>query len=255
MIKALNNAASGIVAGQKNVDTIANNIANINTTGYKKSRADFKDAVYSALINPENPQSAVNLQQGSGVLISSISKLFSAGTFIETDNPLDFSLTDDGFFAVENDEGEVLYTRDGSFKISQYEGEQYLVNQQGYYVLDDNMLRITVYGDIDNMKADSEGYITFENESEPMFKIGVYDFANKSGLEAVGGNAFSETDASGQAFSVNAPIVKQKSLEGSNVDIADEMTNLIKAQRAYQIAARAISTADEMEALANNLRS
>ena len=77
MIKALNNAASGIVAGQKNVDTIANNIANINTTGYKKSRADFKDAVYSALINPENPQSAVNLQQGSGVLLSSISKLLA----------------------------------------------------------------------------------------------------------------------------------------------------------------------------------
>lgn len=254
MIKALQNAASGMAAQQRNVDTIANNIANINTLGYIKNRVDFKDAIYSTMINPENPNSAVNLQQGNGVLLSGTSKIYSPALHFETDNPLDFSITGDGFFVIENEDGELSYTRDGSFKISHVDGDDFLVNSNGHFVLDSDLQRIQLYDNINAMKVDKDGFITFGEDYEPSARLGIVDFPNKSGLEAAGGNLLLETVASGQPALVEHPGVKQKSLEGSNVNLTDEISQLIKAQRAYQIAAKAINTVDDMESIANNMR-
>jgi flagellar basal-body rod protein FlgG len=198
MIQALHNGASGMIAQQKNVDVIANNIANINTTGYIKNRVDFKDAVYSAMINPANENSTENLKQGNGVLISGTSKVYSPAIYVETENPLDFSINGSGFFAVQNEDGLQSYTRNGSFKISETNGEQFLATENGQYVLDENMQKIPLKGNPYKMVVNREGYITFENEEEPSAKIGIVNFTDSSGLESIGNNMLMATAASGQ---------------------------------------------------------
>ena len=254
MIQALHNGASGMLAQQKNIDTIANNIANINTTGYVKNRVDFKDAIYSTMVNPDDPNSTVNLQQGNGVLLSANSKIYSPSVYYDTENPLDLSISGEGFFVVQNQQGELSYTRDGSFQVSEENGNQFLVNAKGDYVLDKNMQKIQLYGSPNEITIDSKGLITFSADQVHSSQIGVVGFVNKGGLESAGNNLQMATIASGQPTAIDAPKIKQQSLEGSNVDLTDEMTQLIKAQRAYQIASKAVSTADEMEALSNNLR-
>ncbi|MCK9479153.1 MAG: flagellar hook-basal body protein [Firmicutes bacterium] len=253
MLQALLNGASGMQAQQKKVDSIAENIANINTVGYMKTRIDFKDAVYSAMIDPSNPGSAENLLCGNGVLMGQATKINTRPIYYETDNPLDLSITDSGFFAVVRD-GNIYYTKDGSFKASETDGEIFLVTNGGQNVLDSELQPIRLYGNPSETVIDAEGYITAEGEQQPYAQIAVFDFANDGALYSVGGNFYEETEASGQAEPALRPNIKQKSLEGSNVDLADEMTQLIKAQRAYQMASKVITTADEMEGLANNLR-
>jgi flagellar basal-body rod protein FlgG len=254
MIKALHIGASGMSAQQKCVDTIANNIANINTTGYTKSRAEFKEAMYSRMVNPDNAASTVNLQQGNGVLLSGISKIYTQTIYIETDSPLDLSISGKGYFAALNKNGEYCYTRDGNFKASAEEGEQYLVTSKGQYVLGPDMEKIRLTGDLNKIKIDTEGFITFSDGEESAARIGVFEFLNQNALEAAGDNLYIPSAASGGPAAMNKPHIRQKSLEGSNVDLTEEITQLIKAQRAYQIAAKAVNTADEMEGLANNLR-
>lgn len=247
MIRSLYSGASGMTAQQKNIDTIANNIANINTAGYKKNRVQFKDSLYSAMANPENPNET--LLVGSGVLVGKTSKVYTESSYKETDNALDLSILGEGFFAVEDQNGVINFTRDGSFNVSEYDEELYLVNSDGNFVLDDNMDRIILEGNVSDISINTNGEITGADA-----KICVVSFANADGLISAGSNLYTQSDASGDYFHIEQPEIKQRMLECSNVSVAEEMTELIRAQRAYQIASKAVTTADEMESLANNLR-
>jgi len=248
MIQSLYTAASGMSAQQKNIDTIANNIANINTTGFKRSRANFQDAVYATLLRPVEGGEGLNLQQGHGVLLSSITRDMSQAQLINTENVLDFAIAGEGFFAVDTGE-EILYTRDGSFKVSVENGRNYLVTGEGYYVLDSNQQRIEIEGNIAELAVDAAGFINGGS-----VKIGVFNFPNAAGLYERGSNKYSVSEASGEAYLMENAEVKQYHLEASNVNLTDELAAMIKAQRMYQAAARAIATADEMEGIANNIR-
>jgi len=238
-------------AQQQNIDNIANNIANIETTGYKKTRVDFKDAMYSAMQNPADIASQNNLQIGNGVLIDATLKLFDDGPLIETGRTLDFAIAGEGFFAVQDSQGRILYTRDGVFNTSNIEGRNYLVNSSGYLVLDKNNNPIVIEGDINNLIVDAKGVMTIDGEH--VADLGIFTFDNPSGLEAVGSTSYIPSDNSGEARAAGGA-VKQKYYEGSNVDITKEMTSLIKAQRAYSLLSQAVKTADQMESMANNLR-
>lgn len=249
MIRALYNGASGMTAQQKNIDTIANNIANVNTPGFVKNRALFQDTLYTQMTNPEFPGSQDNLMLGSGVMLSSTAKVYTDANYYESDHALDLAIMGEGFFAVENENGGIAYTRDGSFKVANVNDQLYLVNANGNFVLDENMERIVFDDSVNDVKINENGEI-----ADLEAKIGIVNFINPEGLMAVGGNLAVQTEASGNFYLVEQPRIKQYMLEGSNVSVAEEMTEMIRAQRAYQIASRAVTTADEMEALANNLR-
>ena len=254
MMQAFYNAASGLRGQQKNIDVISNNIANINTNGFKKNRVTFKDALYVALTNPEEPDSEANLMQGNGVIVNSLSKVFTEGNYIETGSVLDVAICSEvGFFVVRNENGEECYTRDGSFKISVEDGNSYLVTNTGEYVLGTDYDRIQIEGDINQLQIDEFGNLY--NEYHELFaRLYVVHFNNPEDLQPLGNNLYGMTEEAGEPLEVENPNIKHKFIEQSNVDLAEEMTNLIKAQRAYQISSRALTTADEMERMANNLR-
>lgn len=256
MIQSLHTAALGMKGQQTQIDTIANNIANVDTLGYKKSRANFKDALYVAMQDPTNAESEENLLKGVGTLVSSITKTFSLGIIQDTGRTLDVALVDEHtFFTVADNNEEPVYTRDGSFGLSEEDGEVFLVTGSGNYVLDDGGNRIALEGNVEQIMIDEYGNI-YNNDisTEPFARLGLASFQNVEGLKAIGNNYYVETEASGEATAVEKADVKQRALERSNVDLAEEMTNLIKAQRAYQISSRILKTADEMEEVANNLR-
>ena len=252
MMQSIYTARLGIIAQQKRVDTIANNIANINTYGFRGSRVDFKDALYSAMINPAGTQN-VNLQQGTGVLISAVNHSFNQGTPINTGVTLDFCLEGDGFFTVANENNEMQYTRSGYFGVSDEADGQYLVNAQGYYVMDTQGNKIKLPENIDGLTVNAAGEISIGTQ-EPFAAFNIASFENNEGLEAVENNCFVATAASGPAQKAQDVTVKQGYLESSNIDMALEMTKLIRAQRAFSLAGKAITAADEMDAAANNLR-
>ena len=256
MIQSLHTAALGMKGQQTQIDTIANNIANVDTLGYKKSRANFKDALYVAMQDPSNAESEENLQKGTGTLVVSITKTFSPGIIQDTGRALDVALIDErSFFIVSDVNGELAYTRDGSFRLSEEDGEAYLVTGSGNYVLDDSGSRIALEGNVEKITIDKNGNIFNEEIGDgPFARLGLVTFQNLEGLKAIGNNYYVETEASGEATVVETADVKQRYIERSNVDLAEEMTNLIKAQRAYQISSRILQTADEMEEVANNLR-
>ena len=254
MMQGMFTAKSAVIAQQRRLDTIANNLANINTTGFKASRADFKDTLYTTMHRPAEPQNA-SLILGSGVLVSATVRSFLAGTPIQTGIGLDFCLTQDGFFTVMNGQSEKLYTRDGSFAVSNEDGGRFLVTADGFYVLDKSGSRITLpEGDISNLKLDTAGSLSIGSE-EPFATLGIAAFKNNGGLMAAGRNCFIETEASGSAELLEEPNVQQGFLESSNVDLSEEITKLIRSQRAFSFAATALTTADEMHAMANNMRS
>jgi len=253
MAQSLYTAAAGMKAQQQNIDTIANNIANINTGGYRKSRADFSDAIYSAMQNnalPADGQTG-NLQLGHGAILAATRKIFTPGALQQTDRSLDAALAGEGFFAVENPDGPILYTRDGNFSSSPEDGRHFLVTAGGNYVLDQNGARISSLSALDRLEIGTDGEITADGQ--PVGVIGIWNFANPDGLESVGSKNFLATEASGQAQQATAE-VRQGFMESSNVELSDEMTELIAAQRAYSLLSRAISTADNMRAVENNIR-
>lgn len=253
MMQGMFSAKSAVLAQQRRLDTIANNLANINTTGFKASRVDFKDTLYTTLHRPVEPQNAA-LRSGSGVLVSATLRSFLVGTPVQTGIGLDFCLTRDGFFTVQNGQGEKLYTRDGSFAVSSESGGRYLVTSDGFYVTDSSGNRITLpEGDISNMKLNANGSLAIGTD-EPFATLGIVSFKNNGGLMAMGKNCYMETDASGKAEQIETPEVQQGFLESSNVDLSEEMTKLIRSQRAFSFAARALTTVDEMHAMANNMR-
>ncbi|WZL73631.1 flagellar basal-body rod protein FlgG [Clostridiaceae bacterium 35-E11] len=262
-MRALWTAASGMKAQQLNVDTISNNIANVNTTSYKKQRVEFKDLLYETL-SKNNLEGGigkpVNLEVGHGVMPMATLRSFAKGNLEQTNNDLDFAIDGDGFFMVRDENDNLFYTKDGSFKLSVEDNEATLVTSEGYFVQSDAG-DIELGEDVEEITVSPNGMINVkrkgEEESEEYGQLTTVSFANPSGLEALGKNLYKETIASGEAieaFEGEAGEVMQGFLETSNVQVVEEMIKLITAQRAYEINSKSIQTADQMLEQANNLR-
>jgi flagellar basal-body rod protein FlgG len=249
MIQSLYTAFAGMMSQQYNIDTIGNNIANINTTSFKGARVDFADALYQQMKKPI--QSGTYLQQGSGMSVGAVQHNATAGVSEMTGNPADFMLNGPGYFTLQGANGQTFFTRDGSFKVSMENGKGYLVTAEGYSVLGADNKRIQIPGDANAVKADRAGNLTLDGKTFASLKITT--FPNPSGLLNAGGNKYSYTVAAGAAAQGTGTTVQQGWLEGSNVDLAEEMSRLMRAQKAYSVLGTAIRTADEMESLANSM--
>lgn len=261
MNRALRTAATGMFAQQLNVDIIAHNLANVNTTGFKKSRPEFEDLMYQTMKasgstqNP-NEQQSTEIQVGNGTVPVATLKSFIQGDIQPTNNPLDVAIQGDGFIQVRRPDGTISYTRDGALKIS---GEGMLVTSQGYIIEPG----ISLSSETTSITIGRDGTIeaTGVGESAPV-KIGQVElakFVNPGGLRAVGNNLFVETPASGKpilgaAGSEGFGELHQGFLESSNVDIVEEMVSMIVAQRAYEINSKTIKTVEDMLSMANNLK-
>lgn len=263
-MRSLWTAATGMKAQQFNIDTISNNLANVNTTSYKVKRAEFKDLFYENIKRSNLTQDGgrpVNLEVGHGVMPVATKSDFRTSSFVETQGTFDFAINGDGFFAVELPNGDLRYTRDGSFKLSVDGDEANLVTSDGYFVLSEDDDIITVENELKNISVDEMGYIYGEDEdgeSVEIARLMLTSFMNPQGLQNKGQNLYSETGASGEAIFLEGDEmdtkVMQGYLEASNVQVVDEMVKMISAQRAYEINSKTISTTDEMMQLANNLK-
>lgn len=254
MIQSLHTAASGMRGYQTQLDVVANNFANSQTYGYKKDTVSFKDALYSEALDASNGASTANLLKGSGVIVNSISKVNTPGPLISTLNSLDAALTNtEAYYTVERADGGLAYTKDGTFTLSTEGDLGYLITENGEYVLDTNGNRIAIDFEVSNLAIDEEGNM-YNPDNEIFATLNTVRFTNEAGLDAIGSNLFVETDISGAAENVENPGIRQNYVEGSNVDIGEEVVNMIKAQRAYQMSSRVLSVADQMEEMANNLR-
>lgn len=294
MMRSLWSAASGMIAQQTNLDNIANNLSNVNTTGYKKDTIEFKSLLYQTIQSKSTNNAAetkpIPAQVGLGTRVSSISTVFTQGNLQAVDNPSYMAIEGNGFFKVRNADGEVCYTRDGSFNLmTTNEGDTMLCTSGGHPVLDQNNNTIIVPSEYTDdggntfkttgkMNVDRQGniYITYidsENNAEKAVPltdvlngngynkiIGVVQFSNPAGLDQAGDNLYKETVISGVPIEESAndglkkSSVHQGYLEMSNVQVADEMVNMIVAQRAYEMNSKAIQATDEMLQQANNLR-
>lgn len=263
-MRALWTAATGMKSQQFNIDTISNNLANVNTTSYKVKRAEFNDLFYANIKKAnvtEDGGKPVNLEVGHGVMAVATKSDFRVGSFMETQGTFDFAINGEGFFAVEMPNGEMRYTRDGSFKLSVDGDEASLVTSDGYYVMSEDEDLITIDRELKDITVNEMGYIYGEDadgESVEMGRLMISSFMNPQGLKAEGQNLYSTTQASGEATLLEAEEMDTKIVQGyletSNVQVVDEMVKMITAQRAYEINSKTISTADEMMQLANNLK-
>lgn len=270
MIRSLYTAASGMKTQQMNVDTISNNLANVNTTGFKKERLEFKSLLYETLeragTDVNGKGRPVNLQVGHGVKPVGTVRNYTGGIMQKTANPLDVAITGDGFFVIDDLAGGQVYTKDGSFKIALVEGQQMLITSDGRKVLDVNdepiMLDSTI--DIKKLGINADGTLSYVGSDDEVIqldeRIKIVQFRNVNGLEALGSNLYRTTAASGPAIAeaeddelVMSQLI-QGSLEGSNVQVVEEMVGLIVAQRAYEVSSKAIQASDEMLSQANNLK-
>lgn len=265
MIRALWTAGSGMIAQQLNVDVISNNLSNVNTTAYKKEKVEFKDLLYETLDRAymlEGKGKPVNLQVGHGTTAVATVRNFDIGNLEKTDNPLDFAIDGEGFFAIRGPKGDTVYTRDGAFKVSISEEGKKLTTSDGYPVLDEAGNDIILTIDISKLNISGDGELSYVDENSQTVslgqKIGLFKFPNKQGLESVGSNLYSPTTASGEAVmdadEGSKSILRQRFLESSNVQVVEEMVKLIVAQRAYEINSKAIQSADDMLGIANGLR-
>jgi flagellar basal-body rod protein FlgG len=261
MLRSLWTAASGMIAQQFNIDTIANNLANVNTVGFKRSRVDFQDLLYQTVRYAGSPVTAgaqipTGIQVGHGVRPVSTERIFSTGTFKQTDNPLDLLIEGEGFFQVLLPDGTTAYTRDGAFKV---DGQGRLVTSDGFTLQPE----ITIPPDAVSVNVGTDGTVTVlvsgSNQPQTLGQVQLARFINPAGLRSLGRNLFAATAASGEAM-VGTPgldglgNIAQGYLEMSNVQVVEELVNMILAQRAYESNSRAIQAADEMLQTANNLR-
>lgn len=261
--RALRTAASGMTAQQINIEVIANNISNVNTTSFKKNRAEFKDLIYQDVAaNPQYSQtpgviehSTERIQIGNGVQPTTTSKIFNQGAIQQTGNYLDLAINGDGFFQVRRTDGSYAYTRDGSFKVS---GDGSVVTADGY-VLEPGF---TLNEDVMNIIVTRDGRIEIEEVGGNRYDLGqiqLVKFMNPAGLKAIGDNLYVETPSSGIPL-IGEPgaegygEIHQGFLETSNVDVVEEMIAMITAQRAYEINSKTVKTVEEMMQIANNLK-
>ncbi len=270
MMRSLWTAASGMKAQQTNVDVISNNIANVNTVGYKAQMTQFKSLLYQTIATETTSANGdtrpTSAQVGLGTRVASIDSRYSQGSMTATERDTDFCIDGNGFFAVRNGE-ETLYTRAGSFVWAlNGGGALQLSTPQGHPVLDSNNAPIILPAGVasGSVIVSGDGAIGYKNaEGETVMtgqQIGLFQFSNPTGLENMSNSLLRATAASGQpineatANGVVRSEVIQGYLEQSNVSVADEMVNLIVAQRAYELNSKAITTSDTMLETANNLK-
>ena len=271
MMRSLWSAASGMISQQTAVDTIANNLANVNTTGYKNEKAEFKSLLYQTLqtrtTTANGEEKPIPAQVGLGTRIAAITSNFTQGPHLASESYTAMAINGDGFFAVRGADGNTYYTRNGDFKLSVgADGNLTLVTSDGFPVLDTNGNSIQVPGGVNasKMMVTSEGafgYLDAQNNFVDLNQsIGLFKFNNPAGLEKLSNSLLNVTDASGQPLNeANTPnlvlsSIRQGYLEGSNVQVADEMVNLIVAQRAYEMNSKAIQASDDMLGQANQLK-
>lgn len=270
MVRSLWTAATGMIAQQTNVDTIANNLANVNTNGYKTQVNEFKSLLYQNIqtrttsANGENKPSSA--QVGLGVRNASISSIFTQGSLLDTESDTAFAIDGKGFFAVRGEDGNTYYTRNGNFKFALATNGMMLANSEGLPVLDATGKPIILSGDYMASKITvmTDGQICYpdeQNNPRPMgITVGVYQFNNPNGLDKLSDSLYQQTVASGAPINEATSDAVEKSdiiqgyLEGSNVQVVDEMVNMIVAQRAYELNSKAITASDEMLQQANNLK-
>lgn len=255
MYEAVMIAATGLKNQQRRLDTIANNVANVNSAAYKSARLDFKDALYTSGIlpaKPRTPEPEGNQQQGHGVMVAAITKDYRMGAAQTTERPLDFFIEGEGFFELQDVTGDIVYTRNGNFKLDDY---GFLVNADGAFVLDSNGQKIQAPPETESFSLTLDGRLCFEaNGEEVSVGLGIYTFRNLTGLLSVGYGNYGESAASGEKMRADGIKVRQGILEISNVSLSEEVTRLIRTQRAFQLSSRALTTADQMEGIANNMR-
>jgi len=261
MTQSLWVAKTGLDAQQTRMTVISNNLANVNTTGFKKGRAAFEDLMYQAVRQPggqttQQTQLPSGLMVGTGVRVVATEKMFTQGNLLQTSNPLDVAINGRGFLQVEQADGSTAYTRDGSLQVNS-QGE--LVTSSGYRVSP----AISIPSDAQGVTIGADGTVsvTLPGQAAPQ-QIGqllTADFINPAGLMAKGENLFAETAASGSP-QTGAPganglgALVQGSLESSNVNVVEELVNMIETQRAYEMNSKAISTTDQMlQYVSNNL--
>ncbi|HIZ27738.1 MAG TPA: flagellar basal-body rod protein FlgG [Candidatus Adamsella sp.] len=261
MLRALMTAATGMDAQQLNIDVIANNVANVSTTGYKKVRTEFQSLLSQIERAPgalvaQGTNQPVGVEVGLGVKPSATQRVFTSGTIVSTGNSFDVAIEGDGFFRIQLDDGTIAYTRDGSFKV---DGNGTLCTTDGYIV----QPQITIPQDANEFIITSDGKVSVKINNEPtQTEIGTLElakFINPAGLISMGKNLLLESPASGQPIQgipgqEGFGTLLQSSLEGSNVQIVTELVNLIQAQRAFEANSNMIQSASEMLQQANQIR-
>jgi flagellar basal-body rod protein FlgG len=261
-MRAMDIAATGMMAQQTNVEVIANNIANQNTTAFKEQRPEFQDLLYQterrsgANSSDSGTIVPVGVQIGIGVKTAAIYRITTQGNLAQTSNPLDLAIQGNGFFQILQPDGTTAYTRDGSFQLSPT-GE--IVTADGYVVqpgitIPQNTTAISI-----NSSGQVQAQVAGQNNPQTVGQLQLATFANEDGLDATGNNLFLQTQASGQPVTGNPGTtsfgtINQGMLETSNVDIVSEITNLITAQRAYEMNSKVIQTSDQMLSTLNQIQ-
>lgn len=261
MLRALRTAALGMNAQQTNVDNIAHNLANANTTGFKNARVVFQDLLYQTVQTPGQEEAEgltppASLQLGSGVAVVATVRQFTQGSLVETGNALDLAINGDGFFQIRRPDGTIVYTRDGTFTLN---ADGTLVTQTGLPLEPE----LSVPPDTVEIHISQDGIVSVrlqgETESVEIGQLELARFPNPAGLRAIGGNLYEQTEASGfpllghpgeEGFGT----VRQGFLEAANVDVVQEMVNLITAQRAYEINSKMVTTTEEMLQTASQMK-
>lgn len=258
MMRALYTAASGMMAQQMNIDNVSNNLANYQTTGYKKSSVSFEDLLYATTQEP-NTKATGGTQIGMGVRATSTDRLFTQGGLQKTGNPFHVGIEGEGFFKVNMPDGKVGYTRAGDFRYNGKTNEVTTAAGHG--------IGVKIPSNFSNIKIDPTGKVTgTSNESadgmpETLGQIKLVKFLNPSGLKAMGGNMFAETDVSGSKVegtpgdkSMGLGALAQGHLEKSNINIVEEMISIVQAQRSFEMSQKGVSAADEMMKMTNQLQ-
>ena len=261
MIRSLYTAATGMNAQDTNVSVIANNLANVNTVGFKRSRPEFQDLLYQNLrlvgtLSPNGQQVPTGAQLGMGTKTAAIQKIFLQGDFSQTQNPLDIAIQGKGFFQITQPDGTTAFTRAGSFKL----------DNTGRMVTADGLAMqpaITIPNNALSISIGPQGSVAVTQPGSPaptvLGNIQLASFQNPAGLQSIGFNLFTQSDASGQPQIGNPQAIdlgstQQGFLELSNVSVVEEMVNLISAQRAYEVNSKTVQTADEMLQISNNMK-
>ncbi|MDR0720604.1 MAG: flagellar basal-body rod protein FlgG [Treponema sp.] len=265
MVRSLWTGASGMIGQQSNIDNISNNLANVNTAGFKKVRADFEDLLYQTVRTAGTPATEetvvpVGVQMGHGVKLAATQRMFTQGALQNTDNVYDMAIQGDGFFRIQMYDGSWAYTRDGSFKVDE---NGRLVTSNGYWVLPDVIMPEGFLPE--SITVSKDGRVSVKvpsidlNEPVDIGQLELYRFPNPVGLTAVGENLFKITNASGDPIAGRPGYegmgqIAHKFLEMSNVSVVREMVDLIVAQRAYEFNSRTIQTSDNMLGTATSLK-
>ena len=261
MIRSLWTSATGMQAQELNIDVIANNLANVNTSGFKKSRAEFQDLLYESMraagaASSQDTIVPTGIQLGHGTRPAAVQKMFTQGDFQNTTNELDWAIEGDGFFQIEIPNGDTSYSRSGEFKL---DADGRIVNPDGFPLVPE----MTIPTDTISISVGMDGTVSvIEAGDATPTEIGTLQlarFVNPAGLRSLGKNLYAPTEASGDEITGTAGengfgTIAQGFLEMSNVSVVDEMVSMITAQRAYETNSKVIQTADDMLQMANNLK-